>query len=282
MVNTEGNAGSSRADVGVNTKKPSVHYPSECDVPRTDQKLNIEEHTVKALSIADTDDEDFEDIYDWSTDEDLIGQDTDFGQTVGGGENPPKRWGSKRYLASKFRTVIFLHVLFLRIATFFLSTLVGSTLLACLIVAVPLALHFLYLVPNPTQHHQYITDNVSAWLYWAAANILLSWYLAMIVDIIPGMCDMVIDLAWGEVTETVRSRIELYNAAKDNIKPVLYGASCWVSWIVVFDGIYHLYNQHDEALSSAPYTARVSLSFHPWMTNLSKFRRTKQYNFFSS
>ena len=260
MVNFEGNASSSPTDVEVKTKKPSVHYPSECDMPRTDNKSNIEEHPPPASSLAGTDDEDFEERYDWSADEDLLDEATELDHAVSG-ENHPKGWGPKRYQASKHKMyIVFLRPV-LRIATFFLSTLIGSTLLAGVIVAVPLILHFYYLVPDPTQHRQYITDNISAWLYWAAANILLSWYLAMIVDIIPVVCEMVIDVVWGEVTETVRSRIELYNAAKDNIKPVLYGASCWVSWIVVFDGIYHLYNQHDEAMSSAPYTVRVSLFF---------------------
>jgi hypothetical protein len=79
----------------------------------------------------------------------------------------------------------------------------------------------------------------------------------MIVDIVPIICNAVIGLIWGEISESVRSRVELYSAAKDKIKPVLYGASGWVSWVVVFDGIYHLYNQHDTSMSHAPYTPRV-------------------------
>lgn len=144
-----------------------------------------------------------------------------------------------------------------RIVTFFLSTLIGSTLLAGVIVAVPIVLHFYYLIPHHTERRQYVADNVSAWLYWTAANLLLSWYLAMIVDSIPIICNIIISLAWGEITESVRSRVELYNAAKGKIKPVLYGASGWVSWIIIFDGIYQLYNRRDQFKSRAPYTFRV-------------------------
>ena len=105
----------------------------------------------------------------------------------------------------------------------------GSTLPAGVIVAIPLILHFYYLVPDPTQHRQ--TSLTTS----PPGCILLSWYLAMIVDIIPVFCEMVIDLAWGEVTETIWSRIKLYNAVKDDIKPVLHnestGPSCLMEYI---------------------------------------------------
>jgi len=170
-----------------------------------------------------------------------------------------------------------------RIATFFLSTLIGSTILSGLIVAIPLILHFFWFAPNPTDERGYITDNVSAWLYWAAANILLSWYLAMIVDIIPGVANMLIIAVWGEINETLRSRVELYNAAKDNVKPVLYGASCWVSWVIIFDGIFDLYDHANEANSRAHYTARVRfvlLGETIWLTSLIQTYQGIQFLFF--
>ncbi|KAF8592464.1 hypothetical protein K439DRAFT_1625826 [Ramaria rubella] len=222
----------------VKAKKPTVHYTSEVNVRSGNRPVNGEEPTGKVPSLAGTDDEEFDENYDWSTDEDLVDEEAKFEHKIGGNQ-PRKGWGPKR------------------IATFFLSTLVGSTLLAGVIVSVPLILHFYYLAPVRTEHRQTITDNVSAWLYWAAANILLSWYLAMIVDIIPVICNLLIGLAWGEINESVRSRIELYNAAKDKLKPTLYGASGWVSWLVIFDGIYNLYDRHNESRSRAQYTPRT-------------------------
>ena len=86
--------------------------------------------------------------------------------------------------------------------------MIGSTLLAGVVITVPLVLRFYYLIPYRTERRQYVTDNVSAWLYWAAANVLLSWYLAMIVDVVPIISNLVIDLVWGEINEGVRSRLE--------------------------------------------------------------------------
>ena len=146
-----------------------------------------------------------------------------------------------------------------RIATFFLSTLVGSTILSGVITAVPIILHFYYYKPHPTERRRYITDNVSAWLYWTAANILVSWYLALIVDIIPNVFNVLILAVWGEISENIRSRVELYNAAKGKFKPLLYGASGWISWVIIFDGIFNLYEHADESQSRASYTPRVSI-----------------------
>lgn len=81
-----------------------------------------------------------------------------------------------------------------RIATFFLSTLIGSTILSGLIAAVPIIMHFYYLKPHRNPHREYVTDNVSAWLFWLAANILISWYLAMIINIIPAIVTWFVDL----------------------------------------------------------------------------------------
>jgi hypothetical protein len=137
------------------------------------------------------------------------------------------------------------------------STLAGSTLLAGILVVPPVIMHFYYYEPDKTQHRQYVEQNVEAWLFWVAANIIISWYLAVIVDIVPRVTRFVISVALGQVPERVQLRIDLFNAAKDNIKPILYGASGWLSWVILFENIYQLYDANDSAASRASYTHRV-------------------------
>lgn len=43
------------------------------------------------------------------------------------------------------------------------------------------------------------------------------------------------------------SPIELYNEVKNTVKPVLYAASGWVSWIIVFGHVFGLYDTEDGA-----------------------------------
>ncbi|KIJ56591.1 hypothetical protein M422DRAFT_149686 [Sphaerobolus stellatus SS14] len=222
----------SAPDLDSETKQRSVQFPSTVDFKTGDKDTHY------AHSLADTDDGEEDEDYDWSTDEDLVDQEAKFEQKLGLNK-PKKGWGPKR------------------IATFFLSTLVGSTVLSCVIAAVPIILHFYYYKPHPTEARRYVTDNVAAWLYWTAANILISWYLALIVDIIPGICNILILAIWGDINENIRSRVELYNSAKDKFKPVLYGASGWLSWVIIFDGIFKLHDHDDETKSRASYTPRV-------------------------
>ena len=97
MVDFEANTGSSRRmDKEVDAKGLSVHYPSEIGVRRTDRQSNVEEeHTIRASSVADTDEDEFEEAYDWSTDDDLLDKEAKFEHTVTG-EQPRKGWGPKR------------------------------------------------------------------------------------------------------------------------------------------------------------------------------------------
>lgn len=81
----------------------------------------------------------------------------------------------------------------------------------------------------------------------------------MIVDIIPGITRILISISWGHVSEEVKSHIELYDSVKDTLKPVLYAASAWLSWIILFQNIFKLYNSNIDEISVAPYTDRVSL-----------------------
>ena len=119
-------------------------------------------------------------------------------------------------------------------------------------------IHFYWYKPNPTEHRKFVRDNVEAWLFCAAANVSISWALALIVDIIPGVIRFVISIAWGHVSEVIKSRLELYTSVKEPIKPVLYAASCWISWVILFNNIFNLYDMDNEDASRASYTPRVS------------------------
>ena len=146
-----------------------------------------------------------------------------------------------------------------RYIAFVFGSLVGSTLLSAILVAPALLVHFLWFKPHPTEHRRYVKDNLEAWLFWLAANLTISWYLALCVDVFPILLRFLISAFWGHVSETVKTRIELYNSVKDTIKPVFYAASGWVSWIIVFANISHLRDMDDPSKSRAQYTVRVSI-----------------------
>lgn len=138
------------------------------------------------------------------------------------------------------------------------SSLLGSIFMAGVLVTPPLIVHFYWYKPHRTDHRRYVDDNIQAWFFWAAANLVISWWLAVIVDFVPVVARFVIAAAWGHVSEFVKNRIEMYNSVKDNIKPVFYAASAWVSWTIIFAGIYKLFNNDDPQHSRARYTYRLS------------------------
>jgi hypothetical protein len=145
-----------------------------------------------------------------------------------------------------------------RIVIFFFSTLIGSTITAGLLAAAPIILRIYYLKPHRTEHRAYVTDTVSAWLFWAAANVLVSWYIAVLIDLIPHIVAFAVDTVWGTVSEQLKSRIETYNATKGWIKPPFYAATAWVAWFILFAKIFKLYDPSDEDASVASYTPVVS------------------------
>lgn len=149
------------------------------------------------------------------------------------------------------------------VLTFFVSTLIGTIITSGLIATAGVLVRILYYHPNRTDHRKYVADNVDAWLFWAAANLIVSWILGFIIDIIPGILTWIIFLAWGHVNEAVKSRVELYNSVDDTVKPAFYAAAAWVSWVIIFTGIFDLYDMGNEGASRAPYTPRVSLSLTP-------------------
>ena len=144
-----------------------------------------------------------------------------------------------------------------RTLQFLFSSLVGSTFLAGLIVTPALFVHFYWYKPHPSEHRRYVNQNVQGWLVWAAANIVVSWYLAMIVDVIPIIVRYFISATWGHVSEAVKTKIELYDSVKDTFKPALYASSAYASWVVIFGNIYELYDANNASQSRASYTRRV-------------------------
>ncbi|KDQ28908.1 hypothetical protein PLEOSDRAFT_1075773 [Pleurotus ostreatus PC15] len=247
----ESPAYASRSTVMVNEKshfvndepplKPSVHYPEDvrAQAPVYFREESIAMLSSRPASIATTDDEFDEDEFDWSGDEDLRDQQEDYQRRIG---NKPKTkgWGFKR------------------IITFLFSSLIGSTLLAGVLVAPALLVHFYWYLPSRSERRQYINQNIQAWLFWAAANLLISWYLALLIDILPSISTALISGAWGHVSEKVKSKVELYNSVKNTVKPLFYAASAWASWVIIFGGIYKLYSQDDPRNSRASYAYRVS------------------------
>ena len=143
------------------------------------------------------------------------------------------------------------------VLTLLFGSLIGSTFLAALLVAGPVLVHFFWYKPHPTDHRRYVLDNVQAWLFWAAANLLVSWWLALIIDLVPAVVRGVVALVWGHVSESIKTRIELFNSVKGTVKPLFYAASGWVSWVILFEHIYKLHDSGEEAQSRAKYTNTV-------------------------
>ncbi|KAG6918222.1 hypothetical protein DXG01_015815 [Tephrocybe rancida] len=225
-----------------NKPRPTVHYTDDHGNITTPAPAYVRTDTFdgmssRASSIA-TDDEDSED-YDWSGEEDLVEEEAKFEERMGVSKPKSKGWGIKRTI------------------TFLFSSLIGSTFLAGILVLPAVLVQIYWYKPHPTEHRLYVKDNIQAWLFWAAANLVISWYLAMMVDVIPVIVQYFIAAAWGHVSEYIKTRIEIYDSLKNNVKPLLYTASGWVSWIIIFEHIYKLYNPDDSTQSRAEYTTRL-------------------------
>ncbi|KIK65665.1 hypothetical protein GYMLUDRAFT_159395 [Collybiopsis luxurians FD-317 M1] len=207
-------------------------------MPPPNRDFTSNTHPADTVSLAGTDDEEDDSDYDWSGEDDLVDEEAKFEHKMGV-QRKKTGWGLKR------------------IITLLFSSLIGSTLLAGVLVAPGILIHFYWYNNNPTSHRKYVEQNVQAWLFWAAANLLLSWYLAVIVDLVPTVATFIIAAAWGHVSERIKSRVELYNSVKNTFKPVLYAASGWASWIIIFGHIFDLYNTQDTSQSRAKYTQRL-------------------------
>ncbi|KAG8218341.1 Mechanosensitive ion channel-domain-containing protein [Butyriboletus roseoflavus] len=221
--------------------RPTVHYAEELDHAPSAQYVNTPPKLEsRAPSFAGTDEDDGDrEEFDWSDDEDLADEEAKFEKQMG------VNLRARRWTIWRLFTILF-------------SSLIGSVFLAGILVAPALLVHFFWYKPHPTSYRHYVDQNIEAWLFWAAANVVISWGLAMIVDIVPATTRILISIAWGHVSEKVKSHIELYDSVKDTFKPVLYAASAWLSWHILFQNIFGLYNSGASGTNSAPYTDRVA------------------------
>lgn len=234
--------GINRPPLDEKTSSRAVHYPKNLDnrppglvnLPRSE---TFDGSRPPSLAGSD-DDEDDESDYDWSAEEDLAEEEAKFEWKMGV-KGDRKSWGVKKTI------------------TFLFSSLIGSTFLATLLVAASLILHYFWYKKDPTAHRRYVTYNVEAWFWWTAANLVFSWCLAMLIDLVPAVALLVISIGWGHISERVKNSIEIYNSVKGTIKPTFYAASGWVSWVIIFESIYKLYDGTNENLSYASYTPRV-------------------------
>ncbi|CAK5275829.1 unnamed protein product [Mycena citricolor] len=222
----------SRSNLTARDGSPSPSYRSR-SVWNPDRKdgfaANDEPDSEKG-----TDDEDNDSDYDWLDEDDLVDAEAKFEERMGA-HAKPTGWGMKRRVPVTCR----------------------STFLAAVLVAPALILHFFWYNKDKSEYRHRVILNVQAWLFWAAANLLISWYLAMIVDIVPSLVRLVIAVAWGHVSEYIKSRIEMYNSIKNTLKPILYAASAWVSWLIIFDHIFQMHPGDGRRPNSEAYTDTV-------------------------
>lgn len=149
----------------------------------------------------------------------------------------------------------------LRVLAVLFSSLIGSTLLAAILVTPGILVQVLWYDPHKSEHRRYVKDNVQCWLFWLASNLIISWYLAVIVDLVPTVIQYFLAAVWGHISESVKSRLELYINVKNTFKPVLYAASAWISWIIIFVDVFALYDIGNPGESRAPYLYRVSILY---------------------
>ncbi len=154
-----------------------------------------------------------------------------------------------------------------RILSLLFSSLIGSVFLACILITPALLVHFYWYKPHPTEYRTYVKDNIEAWLFWTAANLVISWGLAMIIDLFPVVLRYFIAAIWGHVSESVKARLEIYESVKGTVKPAFYAGSAYASWTIIFQHIYKLFDAGDNTNSRAQYTNRVRVvllsCYHP-------------------
>ncbi|KAK2466332.1 hypothetical protein APHAL10511_001974 [Amanita phalloides] len=231
-------------DLSNDRPRPLVHYSEHVDEkpPRPAHQRTESSDILSTLapSTAGTDDE--FDSYDWSGEDDLLDEEAKYEKRLGLSDQVRYRWGVRRTIAVLF------------------SSLIGSTLLAGLLVTAGILVQVLWYEPHKTDHRRFVKDNVQCWLFWLASNIVISWYLAVLVDLVPTVVQKFLSALWGHVSESMKTRFELYISVKNTLKPVLYAGSAWVSWIIIFVDIYDLYDVAQPSESSA-YLYRVNSPF---------------------
>jgi len=99
MVNAVSDSERTPPDNDLESKRRSVQFPNTVEVKAVDRESTYDYPGI-AHSIADTDDGEDDEDYDWSTDEDLIDQEAKFEQQMGM-KKRRKGWGPRRYVYSR-------------------------------------------------------------------------------------------------------------------------------------------------------------------------------------
>jgi hypothetical protein len=97
MANVAGESERPPEDSDLDIKPRAVQFPSNVEVKPVIEKEIQAQTPHYAHSIAETDDGEDDEDYDWSTDEDLVDQEAKFDSKFG--KKPKKKgWGPKRYV----------------------------------------------------------------------------------------------------------------------------------------------------------------------------------------
>lgn len=192
------------------------------------------------------------DDYDWDNDDDLEG-DARFADL-----NDEKDVGHhhrRRTLARRFSPY--------SIVKFLITTFIGNIFLSLVFIIPPIILRYggyYQSGDSPSAiNSKYVYDNVAAWFIWASYNIMSSWVLHFLIELVPRAIVLLVGIVWGDVNETIKGRVETFHAAKPWIKVLFYSAMCWGSWEVIFRGIYFLYFLKEDGHYRAPYTETVHI-----------------------
>ncbi|MBW0542438.1 hypothetical protein O181_082153 [Austropuccinia psidii MF-1] len=203
--------------------------------------------------ISDTEAEDQTyDDYDWNNDDDLDGdvKFADLHELKPTSKHHPRKSFARRFSPYK-------------IFKFLLITFIGNIFLSIILLIPPFILRFrgfYQFGDSPHQiHTRYIYDNVAAWMFWASYNLLASWVLHLLIELVPRLLVFLVDVIWGEVSEVIKTYVENFRMFKPWIKYMFYSAMLWGSWEIIFSGLYQLHSHDDSGQYRAPYTDVVSL-----------------------
>lgn len=141
------------------------------------------------------------------------------------------------------------------------TTFLGNFILSATLVVPAIVLQFTYRNAGPESEREnrvYVTDNVQAWLIWAAFNLHVEWWIHLIVELFPRAAIAIVSGFWGSVSQRVLSFVEVFNAIKGYVKLIGYAALSWGSWAIIFNSVYHLYTRtNPETESRAKYLYRI-------------------------
>lgn len=192
------------------------------------------------------------DDYDWDNDDDLEG-DARFADL--NDEKDAGHHHRRRTLARRFSPY--------SIVKFLITTFIGNIFLSLVFIIPPIILryggHHQSGISPSASNSKYVYDNVAAWFIWASYNILSSWVLHFLIELVPRAVVLLVGIVWGDVNEAIKGRVETFHAAKPWIKVIFYSAMCWGSWEVIFRGIYNLYSLTEDGHYRAPYTETIHI-----------------------